>query len=345
MQQSCKPVEEYNGFISFVSREKHQDQCYFVTPGEVIPGLPGYILDSIDSEKITLKLSHLYDNSNLVESLLDMDKISSSTKYLDLAEKILEAIAKYYILDDGTVRSNWLYFQRHAPVYKGMAQAILMHSLNRFLQVRNNQKLEIALLMLSKTFVHTDEGCNNHFTNSIMGLKIAQQKIGTNLYIPGRAKSELITLIASIEENKGKISYVMKRSRKYPEFKDSYQSYDFFILGRTLYFYFSTNESKSKVKSVFNKMIETTEKISFNNTLKFTSDYVRYASIIVQGLLYYNLAYSFDVSDYVSKYFKLVSRLDTEQKLPNNLDDTNTAINVLNLISGLALYVDSNSNN
>jgi hypothetical protein len=299
-------------------------------------------LDSIDSEKITLKLAHLYDNDRIVESLLDMYKIFSNAKYLDLAEKILDALTKYYIEDDGTVRSNWLYFERQFPVYKGMPQAIFMHSLNRFLQVRNNQKLENGLLILSKTFAHTTEGCNNHFTNSIMGLKIAEGKIGINPFIPGRAKSDLLAFIDSIEENKGKISYVMKSSRKYPYFKDSYQSYDFFILGRTTYFYFPINQSK--IEPIFSDMIEATEEISFNNTLKFTSNHVLHAYRIVQGLRYYNLAYSFDVSEYINKYFKLVSELDTEQA-SKVIEDTNTAVNLLNLISGLAFYADSNSNN
>jgi len=92
-------------------------------------------------------------------------------------------------------------------------------------------------------------------------------------------------------------------------------------------------------------MIKTTERISFGGNLpKPSSDHIRHASRIVNGLRYYNLCYSFDISNWIDKYFKLLQEVEIKQKLEVD-NDTDVIVNALHLISGLSLYANSNSHN
>ena len=284
--------------------------CYRVKSGQLIPGLPGYLLHSIKEDVVVLQLSNLYDNTDLIESLLDMFETTKDSKYLELAQKILDKLATYYISDIGTVSANWMHFELKHRQSKGMPQSILMHVLYRFLQVKVDAKLETALRLLSSTFVHTWENTNNHFTNSIMGIEITKKVLGIDPFIPNISVLFMKQLLHNIDEQGGRVPHLLKGSPNYPMFKDSYQTYNFMIIGRTIHYYTSLNEEV--VMPVCRKMLDISEKILFNGRPK-PSD-IRDASLIIKGLRFYSQTYSIDVSGQIKKYNRLLSEIPKEVK-------------------------------
>lgn len=239
-----------------------KDGCFIVRPGELVPGVAGHALRYASVNQVTLSVSNMYASTRLVNSLIDMYKHTRRERYLRLAAKTLTQLTTHHIGDDGVVRANWLLFERNRPFYRGMNQAILMHVLTRYLEFLPNDRLADALLLLAKTFVHTAEGCYNHFTNSAMGVAITNDVLGVQSFIPGRITSEINTMLETIEANDGRISYVMARSSLYPMFKNSYQAYDFFALGRLIRYY-PFGVDKELLRKILPDMLAATEQITF----------------------------------------------------------------------------------
>jgi|GEM_PF-1951809 len=321
---------------SFVKQEDSLENCFIVHPGQFIPGLPGYALLAAGTEEVVLTASHMYTNTRFVESLLDMAEQTGNEAYADLARDVLLQTALYYVDSNGVVRLNSIWFNRHTPVYRGMPQGILMHAIHRYLMFRQDENLSNVLRTLSETFVHTTEGSYNHFSNSAMGVAISSEVLGVYPYVPDRIEHEIETMIANIAELDGRISYTMASSSAFPSFRDTYQSYDFFLLARLIEFYYP-DVGRARLRAVFPMLLVATERISFPDN-DYSRDFYRTAQV-VNGLRYYEQSMDLGCPTDLDSYREFANALAAPGGHPSlQAASGDRLVAALHFLSGMIAY-------
>jgi hypothetical protein len=318
--------------------QSDRDACFEVYENSMLPGIPGHFLEKIESDRIILRRANLYDNIILCETLLEMYETIGDEKYLRYGEDMMRKIVQSFIMTDGTVRLEWMIFERRLPYYRAMPQAILMHTLSRWLvhepKLDEPDMLQEAFETLCLTYVHTTEGCNNHFTNAVIGARVADSFLNVQTFVPGRMQDDYAGLVNGIAEQGGRISYVMVRQADYPSYIDSYQIYDFWLLGKLEYF-FGPWPSSERLKSLLPELIHTTEEIAGldADVLDFSATNLRSAYFMADGLRNFGMAQDPEMRGFLRKYEALVENM-TRQQIKERAASPRSLIYVMGLLSG-----------
>lgn len=151
-------------------------------------------------------------------------------KYLEAAGSLLQ---RTYSLVDSDGKFS-LHFASLGPVYMGMPQAILMRTLDHYWRLSHEKWADDAVNKLSSAYEHTTEGTWDHWSNSITGMLIgnARGKIPGSL-VDKFWKPYLYRLLEQAHYGKGDIPQTMDSTSKiWPDYKDTYQSFNVMILMR-----------------------------------------------------------------------------------------------------------------
>ena len=283
----------------YIDLDRDFKDCSMYCVGEMIKEFPGWCIMGIDKKGVHLSHSLTYFNTRLIEVLLRMYQMTGENDYRNKARNlILGLIARVYTDGRFYLTNEWFKRAYQGPRYRGMTQAIIMHTLNNYLKVMGNDKeIYDALIRICKSFYHTTEGCNDHWTNSVMGIFITDELLNLKTYSPSMIDIGLNRYVKSIREHEGTISNAMKPLKKYPLFKATYQTYNALLLARISLYYFRLdrrNKVKDIMEMVMQKSLERKSIEDFANNLltcyylnelhwPMPEKFIKQARIIVNG--------------------------------------------------------------
>lgn len=194
--------------------------------------LKDYFYTGREGNTVHFRYSFINYHSEYINSLAWMYDATGKQEYLDLIYNDLKGIANR-LPADGRYLRKLPQESTEPPKYTGMGQALVLLAFNAyFTRVPVGQQdpfLQQVYERAAKEFTHTIEGARNHWTNSMMGLYLAEGKL------PSSHVHEMEVFYQQARACGGKIPYL------YDDvfsgvclnfYKPSYVSYDTVLLTR-----------------------------------------------------------------------------------------------------------------
>jgi len=292
---------------------ENEDILSFREGDMFLPFYYGWYIKEIKNNSVSISYTSWHTLTPFIQSSVRMYLSTYNETYLEIAKPMVNALL-YHQTDSGLFIRQYG-FEKN-PVSQGMIQAINMYTLLEFYFVTGDKRVFESLLKAANSFKHSTEGTTNHWTNSILGSTISRLLLldGSLLF----EKNEINALLNLYEED-GKITYNLPGHQLYPNYKETYMTYDARILMRLAKFL--------KSEDIYNNIFPTAFDLASNN---LNTGHYRVNNLLA---LYHGFSLGLHYND--ERFVRWSNEFINLFKSNTSFHHTSEALDYMNVISAL----------